>query len=260
MSTRLSVCVIARDEAENLARCLDSAAFADEIIVVVDERSCDETEAIARKRATTVERRRYEGDIEQKRYCVELAGNDWILIVDPDEVITQALAESIRGELEAVPRDVSAFSANRVTYHMGRWIRHGDFYPDWKERLFRRSRSRFAGRNPHGRVEVEGEIVRISGEIEHYSYRDLADQIERVQSFSTQAADALFLEGRPARWRDLTLRPPARFVRAYMLKQGFRDGVPGFVIAAVTGFYVFLKYAKLWERERRPGSRPTGSK
>jgi hypothetical protein len=137
-----------------------------------------------------------------------------------------------------------------VTRHLGRWIRHGDFHPDWQLRAFRRSRGRWAGHNPHGRVRVAGRVERLAGDLEHESYVDLADQIARVQAYSRVEAQELWRRGRRARWSDLCLRPPARFARAWLLKGGFRDGTPGLVIAAVTAFHVFLKYAKLWELER----------
>jgi hypothetical protein len=144
----------------------------------------------------------------------------------------------------------AGYEVNRATFHLGRWIRHGDFYPDWKLRLFRRSQARWIGRDPHGRVVVDGGVGRLQAELAHYSYRDLSDQIDRIQFFSDESARALREEGRSARMGDLLLRPPARFLRAYLLKRGFLDGVAGFVIAAATAFHVFLKYAKLWELER----------
>ena len=245
----LSVCVIARDEEAALPRCLGSIAWADEIVVVVDARSCDGTEKIARERATRVEVRPYAGDIEQKRGCAALASHDWVLVIDPDEVMPRELATELRSALGAEPT-CAGFEVDRATFHLGRWIRHGDYSPDWTLRVFRRSRARWVGRNPHGRIEVEGRVARLRGALEHYSYRDLADQIERIQFFSGEAALALYAEGRRARLRDLVLRPPARFLRAYLLKRGFVDGVPGFVIAAATAFHVFLKYAKLWELGR----------
>ncbi len=264
MSQALSVCILARDEEVELARCLDAVAWADEIVVVIDDRSRDGSERVARSRAACVERRPYAGDVEQKRYCTSLAKHDWVLIVDPDEVVSSELADAIRRMLAAAaePDDPTsetapvAFELDRTTYHLGRWIRHGDFYPDWKLRLFRRSRARFVGRDPHGRVEVSGPVERLSGRLDHYSYRDLSDQIARIDFFSDQAAEALVAEGRPFRLRDLVLRPPARFLRSYLLKQGFRDGLAGFVIATASAFYVLLKYAKHWERVRvsSPGS------
>ena len=145
---------------------------------------------------------------------------------------------------------MDGYEINRVTYHLGRWIRHGDFYPDWQLRLFRRGAGQWSGVNPHGRIRLRGLVRRLPGECEHRSYRDLADQIDRIQDFSRIQARASHAEGLPVRIRDMILRPPARFLRAYLLKQGFRDGVPGLVIATATAFHVFLKYAKLWELER----------
>jgi glycosyltransferase involved in cell wall biosynthesis len=261
MSCPVSVCVLVCDEAAELERCLASVvSWADEIVVVVDAKSTDGSETIARRVAQRVEVRAYAGDVDQKRHCAGLAKNDWIFIIDPDEIVMPELAESIRGALQAakdlatvadaVPQGPDGYRVNRATYHLGRWIRHGDFYPDWKLRLFRRSRARWEGRDPHGRVEIDGAVADLSGELAHYSYRDLADQISRIQFFSDQAAAALVAEGVPVRLGHLILRPPARFLRSYVLKQGFRDGLPGFVIAVASAFYVFLKYAKHWERAR----------
>ncbi len=250
MTPPLSVCVLACDEEAQLPRCLDSVAWADELVVLVDARSCDGSEKIARERAHRVEVRPYAGDIEQKRSCTELASNDWVLIIDPDEVMTEALAGELRRALAEHAADCNGFELNRSTYHLGRWLRHGDFYPDWKLRVFRRSLARWEGRDPHGRVVVPGAIRRLRGDLEHYSYRDLTDQVDRIQFFSAESAAALHAEGRSARWHDLLLRPPARFARAYLLKRGFLDGGAGFIVAASTAFHVFLKYAKLWELER----------
>lgn len=252
MSPGLSVCVLARDEAELLPRCLASVAWADEIVVVVDARSRDDSEKLAKLQAHRVERRPYEGDIEQKRYCASLASHDWVMILDPDEVAPPALEAELRAAMAR--GDADGFEINRVTWHLGRWLRHGDFHPDWTLRIYRAAAGRWLGENPHGRVAVAGRVRRLASEIEHYSYRDLADQVERIQAFSDQAARAMAARGRRARWWDLALRPPARFLRGYVLKQGFRDGVPGFVVAAATSFYVLLKYAKLWERQRLPRS------
>ena len=250
----LSVCLLACNEEQELARCLASVAWADEIVVVVDAKSTDGSEAVARRLASRVERRAYAGDVEQKRHAVSLARHDWVFVLDPDEVVTPELAEAMKRALAvdpATPAAPAAYQVNRATYHLGRWIRHGDFYPDWKLRLFRRSLARFAGRDPHGRVEVEGAQGRLEGELLHYSYRDLADQIARIQFFSGEAAEALARDGVPFRLRQLVFHPPARFLRSYVLRRGFLDGLPGFVIGVASAFYVFLKYAKLWERTRR---------
>jgi glycosyltransferase involved in cell wall biosynthesis len=253
MNPPLSVCVIARDEEPELERCLDSVRFADEIVVVVDSRSVDGTEKVARERADRVEVRPYRGDIAQKADCVGLARHDWVLIIDPDEVMSPDLGEALRIRLAGAGEELAGIEIDRLTWHLGRWIRHGDFHPDWTLRVFRRTRARFVGQNPHGRIEVDGAVVRVRGELLHYSYRDLADQIERIQFFGGEAALALHREGRKFRCSDLVLRPPARFLRAYLLKRGFLDGMPGLIIAVATALHVFLKYAKLWELDRGPG-------
>jgi hypothetical protein len=250
----VSVCVLACDEAAQLERCLASVeTWADEVVVVVDAKSRDESEAVARRIAHRVEVRPYAGDLDQKRFCVGLAKHDWAFVLDPDEVVTKELGDSIQAVLACGADDVSGYRVNRATYHLGRWIRHGDFYPDWKLRLFRRSKARWAGRDPHARVEVEHGVADLSGDLQHFSYRDLSDQIRRIQFFSDQAAAALVADGRPFRLSHLVLRPPARFARTYLLRQGFRDGIPGLVIAVASAFYVFLKYAKHWEQTRAAG-------
>jgi glycosyltransferase involved in cell wall biosynthesis len=245
----VSACVIACDDEARIRDCLGSLAWADECIVVVDDRSRDATEAIARELGAQVLRHAYDGNIEQKNRALDLAKCDWVLALDADEVLTDELARNLRARL-AVTDFVDGYELARVTFHLGRWIRYGDFHPDRQLRLFRRTSGRWSGSNPHGRVRVAGRVERIAGDLEHYSYRGLEDQLERIRSFSVIEADAMFRAGRPARWRDLWLRPPARFLRAYVLKAGFRDGWAGFVIAGMTGFHVFLKYALLFEKRR----------
>lgn len=249
MSVALSVCIIACNEERDLPRCLDSVSFADECIVVVDDRSADDTEKLAREAGARVLVHPYEGNVEQKNYALDQARGEWVLALDADEALSPELASELQRALPRAAADLAGFEINRVTWHLGRWIRHGAFYPDWQLRVFRRSAGRWQGVNPHGRVRLAGRVERLEGDAYHWSYRDLADQVERIQDFSRQQALHFHAEAQRARLRDLVLRPPLRFVRDYLLKQGFRDGVPGLVIASATAFHVFLKYAKLWEAE-----------
>jgi glycosyltransferase involved in cell wall biosynthesis len=239
---------MAHREKKLLERALRSLAFADEVIAVVDPTGDPETEAVARASGARVVLHRYEGDIEQKRFAVAQATHDWVLYIDADEEVTPELAQEVREHLERGETDVVGFEISRRTWHLGRWIRHGDFNPDRLIRCFRRGKTRVTGANPHGRFVVDGRVEPLSEVIAHYSYRDLADQVERIQSFSDISHRALASTGREVTLSDLTLRPFARFLRGYVLKQGFRDGVPGFVIAVASAFHVFLKYAKLWEK------------
>lgn len=252
----ISVCVMACNDEQSLARCLESVVWAEEIVVAVDSKSTDGSERLARRLATRVEVNRYAGDIEQKRYVTDLARFDWILSLDSDERVSPQLAREIHALFASGRPECAGYQTNRITHHHGRWVRHGDWHPDWKLRLFHRPRMRWVGRNPHGRAEVSGPVRRLAGDLQHHSFRDLSDQIERIQLHSGQAAQALFLAGRRARLADLVLRPPARFLRCYVAKRGFLDGVPGFLIAASVGFAVFLKYAKLWELGRDSARQP----
>ncbi len=249
----VSACVIARDDETTIGACLRSIEWVDECVVVLDERSRDATEQKAREAGARVMIHPYEGNIEQKNFALDQLKCEWVLVLDADEALSPGLTKRMRDWLEGAPPRCAAVELNRVTHYLGRWHRHGDFYPDWQLRLFRRGLGRFEGMNPHGRAVVPGERVRLEGDLEHYSYKDLADQIERVQAFSSVEAAELERRGRRARISDIVLRPIARFLRAYVLKRGFLDGFPGFVVAAVTAFHVFLKYAKLRERERVTG-------
>jgi glycosyltransferase involved in cell wall biosynthesis len=253
VTVSVSACVIAHEDERHIGRCLRSLAWAEERIVVVDARSADRTEEIARSLGARVLRHPYAGNVEQKSFALAQASGDWVLAFDADEALSQELSRRLEALLRSAPPDLDGVALNRVTFHLGRWIRHGDFHPDWQVRALRRGRGRWQGRNPHGRLCVQGAVRRLEGDLEHYSYRGLADQIERIQAFSGVEAERMFAEGRRARTRDLVLRPPARFLRGYALKRGFLDGMPGLVIAAATAFHVFLKYAKLWELERARG-------
>jgi len=238
-----------------IARCLESVSWAAEIVVAVDSASRDATGDIARRLATRVEVHRYAGDIEQKRYVAGLARFAWILSIDSDEVVSDRLGAEIRALFAAGEPALVGYEVNRIAYHLGRWIRHGDWHPDWKLRLFAARAVRFEGDNPHGRAAVDGRVGRLPGALEHYSFRDLADQMQRIQVHTGQAADALFAKGRRARVLDVTVRPLARVLRSYVLRRGFLDGVPGLIVAGSIGFSVFLKYAKLWERQRGHAAR-----
>jgi glycosyltransferase involved in cell wall biosynthesis len=250
MPATLSVCMIARDEAADLPRCLAALTFADEVVLVVDDRTTDDTAEVGRRHGARVIVRRYEGDVASKRFAVAEGCGDWILLLDPDEELSPELAAEIRAVLAADDPAWVGYEVNRITWHLGRWIRHGAFFPDWVLRLFRRGAVRFEGADPHGRFYADGPVRRLDGLLRHYSYTDLADQFRRVQAWSDVAAGAMRAQGEHATFEKLLLRPPARFLRDYVWKHGFLDGVPGFFIAAISAFHVFVKYAKLWELER----------
>jgi glycosyltransferase involved in cell wall biosynthesis len=244
----LSVCIVAMNEADNVAECLRSADFAQEWIVV-DSHSTDATRELAAAAGARVVERDWHGHIDQKNFALDQATHEWALCLDADERVSPELRASILAALDRAELP-DGFEMPRRTWYLGRWIWRGGWYPDVKTRLVRRARARWGGANPHDRLSVDGRVERLSGDLLHYSYRSISDHLKTVDSFTTIAAREKHAAGRRAGVVDLTLRPFGKFLRMYVLKAGFLDGVAGFVVAAIGAFYVFLKYAKLREMER----------
>ena len=259
----LSVCIITGNEEENVRRCLESVSWADEI-VVVDSFSRDRTVEIAREFTDRVFQHRWMGYIGQKAIARNLARGEWILFVDADEAVSPALRDEILAALRrGVPDAVAGFSFPRQVWFLHRWIRHGDWYPDRKLRLFRKQRGRCCGIEPHERIEVDGEVLPLRAPLFHYTYDDIADQLATMNRFTTIGAASAAASRRRSRlfvlW-GMLLHPPFRFLRCYFFKRGFLDGLAGFAIAKTIAFGTFVKYAKLWELQtRRRGGGPGGT-
>lgn len=248
----ISVTVITNNEAADIADALRSVSWADEI-VVVDSRSDDGTAAIARQFTDRVVVREWPGYAAQKNYAASIASNDWILSLDADERVTPALADEIRRALNG-GIDRAGYRIPRVTWHLGRWIRSTDWYPDPQLRLYDRRSGAWAGRYVHEAVAIRGSVGRLQGEIQHFAYRDIAEHLETIDRYTTLAARQMFEEGRRAGVLTLATHPPLAFVRNYILKLGIRDGSAGLIISALNSYYVFLKFAKLWELEHSTGA------
>ena len=245
---RVSVTIITLNEAEHIAAAIDSASWADEVIVV-DAGSRDDTVAIAGAKGARVEVRAWSGWVDQKNYAASLASYDWIFSLDADERVTPALAAEIRAVLRDAP-PVHGYRVPRVTFHLGRWIRTTDFYPDFQTRLYDRRAARWRGKYVHESVAVDGPVGRLTNELQHYSYRDLRDHLDRINQYTTLAAQQMRESGRRAGPLDLLLHPPAAFLRNYILRRGFMDGSAGLTISLVNAYAVFLKFAKLWELQQ----------
>jgi glycosyltransferase involved in cell wall biosynthesis len=209
--------------------------------------------AIARKLTDRVEVRAWPGYIAQKNYAASLAGHEWILSLDADERVTPALADEIKRTLAGEPAH-AAFRIPRVTWHLGKWIRSTDWYPDYQTRLYDRRRAKWTGKYVHEAVTADGSIGRLTGELQHYAFRDIADHLETIDRYTTYAARQMHESGRRAGLLQIAGHPPLAFLRNYLAHGGFRDGAQGLVISAMNSYYVFLKFAKLWELQRRnPG-------
>jgi glycosyltransferase involved in cell wall biosynthesis len=237
--------VITFNEAANIQAALESLSWADEIIVV-DSESTDDTVAIARRFTSQVMVRPWPGYIAQKNFAAEQARHDWIFSLDADERVTPELAAELTRALER-PSSTAGYRVPRVTFHLGRWLRSTDWYPDYQLRLYDRRRARWSGKYVHESVTADGPVEDLKGELRHYAYRDLAHHLQTMDRYTTLAARQMFEEGRRAGFLDLLVHPPAAFFRNYVLRGGFRDGVPGLIVSAMNARYVGLKFAKLWE-------------
>ena len=242
---RVSVTIITLDEAEHIGAAIDSAAWADEIIVV-DSGSTDGTADIARGRGVRVETRAWPGYVEQKNYAAALARNEWVFSLDADERVPPGLAREIQATVAAEP-PMRGYRVPRVTFHLGRWVRTTDFYPDYQTRLYDRRAARWRGSYVHESVAVDGPVGQLRHELEHYSYRDLRDHLDRINHYTTLAARQMYEGGRRASPFALLAHPPAAFLRNYVLRRGFLDGSVGLTLSLVNSYSVFLKFAKLRE-------------
>lgn len=236
-----------RNEEDNLAEVCETLGWADEI-VIVDSDSTDRTVEIARKFTDKVFNREFNGYKDKHQFADGQTTGDWIFWIDADERVTpelQASIEKLRGLSDADLAD--GYRIARKTFFLDKWIRHGGWYPDYQMRLYRKDKSYWDGVAPHQTARVDGRIEILQGELLHYTKQNLSEYHRVTESYATLAAEHLASEGRAIGPFGLFGNAAAAFFRTYILKQGFRDGAAGMVIAGFTAYGVFLKYAKLWE-------------
>lgn len=244
MTEPLSAAIIACDAASQLEACLASVSFADEI-VVVDSGSTDDTVAIAKRHGARVIHQEWLGYGAQKRFAAAQARHDWVLSLDADERVSDELRESIRREL-ATPR-FSAYEFPRRNRFMGRWLHHGEGYPDWSLRLFDRRHANWSQDPIHEKVVAPGPVGRLFGDLLHESEQGIADYLAKQNRYTSLQAEQLYARGKRAGMGKLVFNPLLRFVKFYFFRMGFLDGVPGFVHIVIGCSNSFGKYAKLIE-------------
>jgi glycosyltransferase involved in cell wall biosynthesis len=250
----LSATVITYNEERNIAGTLESLSWADEI-VVVDSGSRDATLEICRRFTDRILHRDWTGYVDQKNFALSQARNDWILSIDADERPSPELCLEIR-ELARKGFRKPGYRIPRVAFFMERWIRHGDWYPDYQLRLFDRRCGRWAGGRVHESVRTGQRPELLRGEIYHYTYHSLSDYLRRLETYSSLAAMDYDEQGKRATPLRLLGNPLGAFVKAYLLKLGFLDGTPGLAIAVMGAVSVFFKYAKLYELNVSPPAKP----
>lgn len=243
---RISATVITFNEADRIGACLASLAFCDEILVV-DSGSTDATRELAEAAGARVLVRPFDGFRSQKQFAVEQARHDWILSLDADELLDQRLAQAIQAERARGFPDAAGYRFARSSEYFGRFLRHGNAYPDRKLRLFDRRRGGWRGdREIHEAASVDGAVSTLPGDLLHYPFRSFDHQLAKAAQYAQMMAEHAHARGRRASLAKLVLAPAWRFFRGYVLRAGFLDGWPGLVYAYATAFTARQKAVRLW--------------
>lgn len=239
---KISATIITFNEERNLPRVIESLRCADEILVV-DSGSTDRTVEIAEKLGARVIESPWLGFAAQKNFAADKASHDWILSLDADE----SLSEALEGEIWQIKKkgpQSDAYTMPRLAQYLGKWIRHSGWYPDRKVRLYDRRRARWVGDFVHESVRVEGRVGHLQANILHFTCSSLSEHLKTMDRYTTLAAQQALAQGERIRFSKLILNPPWTFFRTYVLQRGFLDGVEGLAIANMAALYNFLKYAK----------------
>ncbi len=251
MNFPLSIAIITYNEERNLGRCLQSVADLAREIIVVDSASTDRTIAIAKSFGAIIHEQKWLGYRDQKNVALDACSQPWVLALDADEEVSSELKKSLMAFFEqGEDQHVTGARFPRKTWFLGRWIRHGDWYPDFQLRLFRRERGRW--KEPiHEFVEVSGKVITLSGELLHYSFPSMNRYIDKINPFADEFLKKEIIAGKSWSLTKTLTRPLWRFFRGYFLRCGFLDGFPGLWIAVATAFSTFVRYSRTYEKVMR---------
>jgi glycosyltransferase involved in cell wall biosynthesis len=244
----LSVIIITRDEERNIKECLESVAWANEIIVV-DAQSKDRTVEYAKRYTSEVFVTEWLGYAEAKNFALSKTANRWVLWLDADERVPQELAADIQSIISADSNQFAGYDVARRAFFLGRWIKHCGWYPGYVVRFFKKEGARFNDARVHEKLELAGTVGRLQHDLLHYTDDNLFHYFSKFNTYTSLAAEDLDIKGRAFSILDLITRPPFFFFKMYILRLGFLDGIQGFILCILSATYVFTKYAKLWERE-----------
>lgn len=241
---KVSVIIITYNEEKNIGRCLSSIDWVDEI-VVVDSQSTDDTKKVASEFTQKVFDITWEGFGKAKDFAKDEASHQWILSVDADEVVPEDLKE----EIQKITKSEDSFNGYyipRKSNFLGKWIKHGGWYPDYVLRLFKKDKAGFNHSMVHEKVEVNGRIGYLRNALLHYTDPNFDHYLEKLNRYTSLGAEELFKKGKRTKLFDVMFRPLAVFLKMYFVKRGFLDGLSGFILAVSSAFHVFSKYVKLW--------------
>lgn len=246
MREKLSVIIITFNEEKNIIECLESVKWADEI-VIVDAESQDQTIKLARKYTDKIIVRKWDNFSSAKSFALKQTTNNWILSIDADERVTPELMDEILEILSCDSDKPFAYDIARKSYFLKKWIKHCGWYPNYVTRLFRKDKARYSSSSVHERVIVEGKTGVLKNYLIHFTDDSLWHYFNKFNYYTTLSARDMSIAGKTIRIDQLIFRPIFTFIRMYFFKLGFLDGIHGFILCTLSSFYVFTKYAKLWE-------------
>ncbi|HUW62870.1 MAG TPA: glycosyltransferase family 2 protein [Candidatus Bathyarchaeia archaeon] len=248
----ITVLTLVPNAGDRLPRCLDSVAWADEVFCVVDPKTVDGSQNVARRRATRIEVHEYVNAAQQRNWALPQIQTEWTLVLDADEWVSEELAARIK-QLTSNKNACDGYNIRRLSYFFGKRIHYCGWQRDYNLRLFRTPKGRYLDRRVHSKVVVDGTVGRITEPMFHDTYRNFDEYFTTFQRFTTWGAQDLHDKGKQTRIWDLTIRPALRFFKMYILRRGFLDGYHGAVLCGLGAFSVFVKYAKLWRLQRGSG-------
>lgn len=253
---QISAVLITYNEEDKIEACLESLVGLCEDIVVLDSFSTDSTVELSSRFTDRIIQEEWRGYARQKQLATDFAEHDWVLSIDGDEKLSTRLRQELL-EWKAKPDDenYNSYRLPRLTFFMGRWIRHTTWYPDWQVRLFRRSKAQWQGGSIHEGVTAEGVQGKFSGHLLHYTYSSISEYLVQLENFSSLSAIDYHKQGKKVGVLRLVLAPPSVFLKNYIARAGFRDSIPGLVVSILASVSTFFKYLKLWELQGRYGTR-----
>ena len=247
----LSVSIITRNEEANLERCLASVAGLATELVIMDSGSNDGTAGIAARHGARWLHQDWLGYRDQKQAALEQCTQPWVLALDADEEVPPAMREEILAFFKNDTATHDGASFPRKVWFLGRWIKHGDWYPDRKLRLVRREKARWGGSPEHDKLQVPGPVRHCTGDLHHFSFPTMARYVEKINIFADEYLKRQLADGKRWSLAGTLFRPAWRFVRAYILRRGFLDGFPGLWIAYSTAYQTFVRHSRLYEYQKQ---------
>ncbi|MCP4640436.1 MAG: glycosyltransferase family 2 protein [bacterium] len=248
MST-VTVLTLIPNAGDRLARCLESVQWADDVFCIVDPNTSDGSDEVARRYSDHVVKHEYKNKADQCNWAIPQVETEWTFVLDADEWVSPELAGRIRAII-ASPDSADGYSVKRLSYFFGKLIHHCGWDRDYNVRLFRTKKGQYREQWVHSTIDVDGTMDRIDEVMYHDDKRNFDEFFRTFQRFTTWSARDMHRRGKRARWSDVVLRPPLRFIKMYLIRRGFQDGFHGAVLCGLAAFSVFTKYAKLWNMRR----------